>query len=143
MKRPWGRRPVIITRINHIGIAVSSIEDKLKLYTDALGLKLQDIEIVADQKVKTAIIPVGESKIELIESTDPEGPIARHIEKRGEGMHHLALEVDDIEAALAMLAKKGVPLIDTQPRTGVEGTRIAFLHPKDSRVLLELVETKK
>ncbi len=133
----------MITRINHIGIAVSNIEDKLKLYTDALGLKLQDIEIVADQKVKTAIILVGDSKIELIESTDPEGPVAKHIEKRGEGMHHLALEVDDIEAALATLEKKGVPLIDKTPRKGVEGTRIAFLHPKDSKVLLELVETKK
>ncbi|MDP2932198.1 MAG: VOC family protein, partial [Chloroflexota bacterium] len=77
------------------------------------------------------------------ESTDPEGPVAKHIEKRGEGMHHLALEVDDIEAALATLGKKGVPLIDKTPRKGVEGTRIAFLHPKDSKVLLELVETKK
>ena len=133
----------MITKINHVGIAVNSIEDAIKLYTDGLGLELKDIEIVEDQKVRTAIIPVGESRIELLESTDPEGPIARHIERRGEGMHHLALEVDDIQNALETLEGKGVPLIDRKPRTGAEGSRIAFLHPKESKVLIELVETKK
>ena len=133
----------MITKINHVGIAVNSIEDAIKLYTDGLGLELKDIEIVEDQKVRTAIIPVGESRIELLESTDPEGPIARHIERRGEGMHHLALEVDDIQNALETLEGKGVPLIDRKPRTGAEGSRIAFLHPKESKVLIELVETEK
>jgi len=133
----------MITRINHIGIAVNSIEDTVKLYTDVLGLKLKAIEIVKDQKVRTAIIPVGESKIELIESTDPEGGIAKYIERRGEGMHHLALEVDNIQEALETLEKKGIPLIDKRPRAGVEGTNIAFLHPKGTKVLIELVESKE
>lgn len=133
----------MITRIDHIGIAVKSIEDALKLYTDALGLEVKDIEIVEAQKVRTAIIPVGESKIELLESTDPEGVIARYIEKRGEGLHHLALAVSDIEQALDDLQSKEVPLIDEKPRGGVEDSRIAFLHPKAAGVLIELVEPKK
>jgi methylmalonyl-CoA/ethylmalonyl-CoA epimerase len=131
---------MMIKKINHIGIAVNSIEEAVKLYTDVLGLKVQDIEVVADQKVKTAIIPVGESKIELLESTDPEGVIARYIEKRGEGLHHLALEVSNIKDTLEMLAKQGVVLIDEKPRNGVENTSIAFLHPKGTKVLIELVE---
>jgi len=132
----------MITKINHIGIAVNSIDDAVKLYTDVLGLKVQDIEVVEDQKVKTAIIPVGESKIELIESTDPEGTIAKFIESRGEGMHHLAFEVSDIEDALGTVANKGLALIDEKPRSGVENTRIAFLHPRGTgRVLMELVES--
>ncbi len=132
----------MIVKINHVGIAVNSIDEAVKLYTEVLGLKVQDIEVVADQKVKTAIIPVGESKIELIESTDAEGTIAKYIEKRGEGLHHLALEVSNIEEALATLVNKGVALIDEKPRNGVENTRIAFLHPKETkRVLLELVES--
>lgn len=133
----------MINRIDHIGIAVKSIENALKLYTDALGLEVKDIEIVEAQKVRTAIIPVGESKIELIESTDPEGVIARYIEKRGEGLHHLALAVSDIEQALDDLQSKEVPLIDEKPRGGVEDSRIAFLHPKAAGVLIELVEPKK
>lgn len=133
----------MINRIDHIGIAVKSIEDALKLYTDALGLEVKGIEIVEAQKVRTAIIPVGESKIELIESTDPEGVIARYIEKRGEGLHHLALAVSDIEQALDDLQSKEVPLIDEKPRSGVEDSRIAFLHPKAAGVLIELVEPKK
>ena len=133
----------MITRINHIGIAVNSIEEALKLYTDVLGLKLKDIEIVQEQKVKTAIIPVGKSKIELLESTHPDGAIAKHIEKRGEGLHHIALEVSDIKGTLEMLKRKGVQLIDERPRKGVEDTSIAFLHPKGTKVLLEIVETAK
>ncbi len=133
----------MITRIDHIGIAVKSIDDALKLYAGALGLEVKDIEVVESQKVRTAIIPVGESKIELLESTDPEGVIARYIEKRGEGLHHLALAVSDIEQVLSNLRGKGVPLIDEKPRNGVEETRIAFLHPKAAGVLIELVEPKK
>jgi len=132
----------MIVKINHVGIAVNSIDEAVKLYTDVLGLKVKDIEVMADQKVKMAIIPVGESKIELIESTDPEGTIAKFIENQGEGLHHLALEVSNIEAALETLVNKGVVLIDEKPRKGVENTKIAFLHPKGTkRVLLELVES--
>ncbi len=132
-----------VTKINHIGIAVNSIEDMLKVYTDWLGLKLENIEIVEEQKARTAIIPVGESKIELVESTAPDGVIAKFIEKRGEGLHHIALEVTDIQGAIEALEKKGVPLVDKKPRKGVQDTRIAFLHPKDPKVLLELVEARK
>jgi len=132
----------MIKKINHIGIAVENIDEALKLYTDVLGLKVENIEVVSEQKVRTAIIPVGESKIELLESTDPEGTIAKYIEKRGEGVHHLAFEVSNIQDALATLASKEVPLIDKEPRKGVENTKIAFLHPKGTgRVLLELVES--
>ena len=133
----------MITKINHIGIAVNSIEEVLKLYTDALGLEVKGIHVVEEQKVRTAIIPVGDSKIELLESTDSEGPIAKHIEKRGEGLHHLALEVNDIQEALESLEKKGVQLIDREPRMGAAGTRIAFIHPKEAKMLLELVEPMK
>ncbi|MBU2534859.1 MAG: methylmalonyl-CoA epimerase [Chloroflexota bacterium] len=132
----------MITRINHIGIAVNNIDQALKLYTEVLGLGLKEIEVVEEQRTKTAILPVGESKIELLESTDPEGPIAKYIEKFGEGMHHLALEVSDIEGALSEISKSGIPLIDEAPRRGVGGTHIAFLHPKGTgRVLLELVQS--
>lgn len=133
----------MIKKINHIGIAVSSIEDAVKLYTEVLGLEVKGIEIVEEQKARTAIIPVGETKIELIESTDPEGAIARHIERRGEGLHHLALEVSDIQSALETLKEKGIPLVDEKPRTGVENSKIAFLHPKGTKALIEIVEPRK
>ena len=133
----------MIKKINHIGIAVNSIEDALKLYTDVLGLKLKDIEILEEQKMRIALIQVGESKIELIESTDPEGAIAKYIERSGEGLHHLALEVTDIESALETLKRNGVPLIDEKPRVSVANTKIAFLHPKGTKVLIELVEPGK
>ncbi len=129
-----------ITKVNHIGIAVSNLEEALKLYTAVLGLKVKGTEIVAEQKVRTAIIPVGDTKIELLESTDPEGTIAKHIERRGEGLHHLAFEVTDIKGALEELKKKGIVLIDDQPRKGVENTNISFLHPKGTKVLMEIVE---
>ncbi len=132
----------MIAKINHIGIAVKSVDDTVKLYTDVLGLKVENIEVIADQNAKTAIIPVGESKIELIESTDPEGAIGKFIENRGEGLHHLALEVSNIKDALSTLVEKGVVLIDEKPRKGVGNTDIAFLHPKSTgRVLIELVES--
>ncbi len=131
----------MITRINHIGIAVNNIDQALKLYTEVLGLSLKEIEVVEEQRTRTAILPVGEDKIELLESTDSEGPIAKYIEKFGEGMHHLALEVSDIEGALSKISQSGIPLIDETPRKGVENTRIAFLHPRGTgRVLLELVQ---
>jgi len=134
----------MIRKIDHIGIAVENIDDAVKLYTDALGLKVQDIEVVASAKVKIAMIPVGDSKIELLESTDPEGGIAKFIEKRGEGLHHLALEVSDIEAALDSLKAKGIPLVDEKPRSGAGESKIAFLNPRGAnRVSLELVEPRR
>ncbi len=133
----------MIEKVNHIGIAVNSLDDALKLYIDVFGLKLKNVEVIGDQKVKTAIIPIGETKIELLQSTHPDGAIARHIEKRGEGIHHLALEVSDIRKTLRILKKKGIQLIDEKPRKGVEGTSIAFLHPKGTKILLEIVEPGK
>jgi len=129
-----------ITKVNHIGIAVNSLDEALKLYTEVLGLKLKDIEVITEQKVRTAIIPVGETMIELLESTDPEGTIAKHIERRGEGLHHLAFEVTNINEALNELKSKGIVLIDEKPRKGVENTNISFLHPKGTKVLMEIVE---
>jgi len=132
----------MIKKVDHIGIAVKSIDEAVKLYTEVLGLKIRSIEVIVDQKARTALIPVGETKIELIESTDPEGAITKFIESRGEGLHHIALGVTNINEALQDLVKKGIPLIDQKPRKGVENTDIAFLHPKGTgRVLLELVET--
>jgi len=132
----------MITKINHIGIAVTSIENALKLYTGVLGLEIKGREVIEEQKTKTAVLPAGESKIELLESTAPDSPIARHIEKFGEGLHHIALEVTDIEDTLKKLSEQGLPLIDEKPRKGVENTKIAFLHPKATgRVLLELVQS--
>ncbi len=132
----------MITKINHVGIAVTSIDETLKVYTEVLGLKLKDIEVVVEQKVKTALIPVGESMIELIESTDPGSTIAKFITDRGEGLHHIALEVSSIDKTLAEMASKGVAMIDTKPRGGVEKSKVAFMHPKGTkRVLIELVES--
>lgn len=130
----------MIVNIDHIGIAVNNLEDAMKVYTNAFGLKVEEIEVVEEQKARVAIIPIGGSRIELLESTDPAGPIARHIEKRGEGIHHLALEVDNIVGMLGVLKEKGVPLVDEQPRHGSRNTRIAFVHPKGAKALIELME---
>ncbi len=131
----------MITKVDHIGIAVTSIENALKLYAETLGLSVSGIEVVEEQKTRTAILPVGDTKIELLESTAPDGPIARHIESRGEGLHHIAFQVSDIGEALRALAGRGIPLIDEAPRRGVEGTSIAFLHPRGTgRVLMEVVQ---
>ena len=132
----------MITRIDHVGVAVNSLENTLKLYLDAFGIKAEDIEMetVEEQKVKAAMIPVGESRIELLASTNSEGPIAKYIEKRGEGIHHLALQVSDVQGMLDVLKAKGLPLVDTEPRIGVGGAKVAFLHPKGTKVLIELAE---
>jgi methylmalonyl-CoA epimerase len=128
-------------RIDHIGIAVKSIEEAAKLYTD-LGLKIEGTEVVESQKVKVAFIPVGQSRIELLEPTVPDGPTGQFIEKKGEGIHHIALKVDDVAKALEELAAKGYQLIDKAPRTGAGGHKIAFVHPKSTKgVLLELCES--
>ena len=128
-----------VLRVDHIGIAVPDLDEALKFYSDLLGLKAEGTEVVEAQKVKVAFLPTGDSEIELLESTDPEGPIAKFIEKKGAGIQHIALRVDDIEAALAELKEAGVKLIDQEPRYGAGGAKIAFLHPKATGgVLLEL-----
>jgi len=130
-----------LTHIEHIGIAVISIDESIKFYEDVLGLKCYTIEEVADQKVKTAFFQIGQTKIELLESTDPEGPIGKFIEKRGEGIHHIAFAANDLQSSLEELKGKGIKLIDEQSRKGAEGLNIAFLHPKATfGVLTELCE---
>ena len=129
------------TQIDHIGIAVKNIEEAAKLYQD-LGLSVQGTEVVESQKVKVAFIGVGQSRIELLESTAPDGNIAKFIEAKGEGIHHLAVKVDNIEKALEELTAKGYQLIDKTPRVGAGGHKIAFLHPKSTKgVLLELSQS--
>ncbi|NLY54122.1 MAG: methylmalonyl-CoA epimerase [Firmicutes bacterium] len=131
----------MIEKIAHLGIAVKDLDAAKRFYEDVLGLKCTGEEEVPSQKVRTAFFPVGEVNIELLESTDPEGPIAKSIEKRGEGIHHVAYQVSDIEAALAEMKAKGVRLIDEEPRPGAHGAKIAFIHPKASLgVLVELCE---
>ena len=130
-----------VKHIDHIGIAVKDIEQAGKFYTDVLGLKIEDIENVADQKVNVAFIPITDSEVELLESTEPDGPVAKYIEARGEGVKHIAFCVENIEEALEELKAKGIRLIDESPRGGAGGARIAFIHPKETNgVLVEICE---
>ncbi len=132
---------MIPTHIEHIGIAVENLEESIAYYENVLGLTCYAIEEVADQKVKTAFFQVGQTKLELLESTDPEGPIGKFIAKKGQGVHHVAFAVKGIEQRLAEVAEKGVRLIDETPRPGAEGLNIAFLHPKSTHgVLTEFCE---
>lgn len=131
------------SHIEHIGIAVYNLEKAISFYEKLFNLKCYKIEEVDDQKVRTAFFKIGATKIELLESTDPEGPIGRFIEKRGEGVHHIAFAVKDIEEQLKCTEKKGIKLIDPVPRKGAEGLNIAFLHPKStSGVLIEICEDR-
>lgn len=130
-----------ITHIEHLGIAVKDINEAIKFYEETYGFKCYKVEEVADQKVKTAFFMVGQTKIELLESTDPEGPIGKFIEKKGEGVHHLAFAVKVLQESLNEVGEKGVALIDKAPRKGADGMNIAFLHPKSTKgVLTELCE---
>uniref|UniRef100_UPI003BA85D40 methylmalonyl-CoA epimerase n=1 Tax=Fulvitalea axinellae TaxID=1182444 RepID=UPI003BA85D40 len=132
-----------MSHIEHIGIAVKDLDAAIKHYEEVFGMKCYAVEEVAEQKVKTAFFQVGDAKIELLESTAEDGPIGKFIEKRGEGIHHLAFAVKDIEANLAEAEEKGTRLIDKTPRKGAEGLDIAFLHPKSTfGVLTELCEKK-
>ncbi len=131
-------------KINHLGIATKGIDEALKFWSDALGLENVHTEIVEDQKVRVAMLPIGESRIELLEPTNDDSPISKFLEKRGGGIHHIAVEVDDIEASLAKLKSQGMRLIDEKPRIGAEGCLVAFVHPTTTGgVLLELVQTSE
>lgn len=131
-------------KINHLGIATKGIDEALKFWSDALGLENIHTETVEDQKVRVAMLPLGESRIELLEPTSEDSPISKFLKKRGGGIHHIAVEVDDIEASLAQLKAKGMRLIDESPRIGAEGCLVAFVHPSSANgVLLELVQTKR
>ncbi len=125
-----------ISHIEHIGIAVNSLDEAIPYYENMLGLKCYAVEEVADQKVKTAFFMVGQTKIELLESTDPEGPIGKFIDKKGQGVHHLAFAVDNVSESLTELGEKGVQLIDKTGRKGAEGLTIGFLHPKSTMGVL-------
>lgn len=132
---------MLITHIEHIGIAVKDLDTAITYYENVLGLNCYAIEEVADQRVKTAFFKVGDTKIELLESTDPEGPIGKFIEKKGEGIHHIAFNVPELEEALKEVDESGIQLIDKKPRKGAEGMNIAFLHPKSTfGVLTEFCE---
>ena len=133
----------MVSKIDHIGIAVSNLDEAVKLYKDVLGLELHGTEVVPEQKVKVAFLPVGDTEVELLESTSADGPIAKFIETKGQGIQHIAFRVDDIEAALEEMKAKGMRLIDEKPRYGAGGAKIAFLHPKSTGgVLIELCERK-
>lgn len=128
-------------KIDHLGIATKGIDEALKFWENALGLENVHTETVEDQKVRVAMLPLGESRIELLEPTSEDSPISKFLEKRGGGIHHIAVEVDDIEAALLKLKAEGARLIDETPRTGAEGCLVAFVHPSSTNgVLLELVQ---
>ena|SRR5690349_8424987 len=131
-------------KINHLGIATKGIEEALKFWSDSLGLENIHTETVEDQKVRVAMLPLGESRIELLEPTSDDSPISKFLETRGGGIHHIAVEVDDIEASLRRLKESGARLIDESPRVGAEGCLVAFVHPSATGgVLLELVQTLK
>ncbi len=130
-------------KLDHIGIAVKAIDERLKVWHQILGLALHGIEEVNDQKVKVAMLELGDIYIELLEATDQDSPIRKFIDRKGEGLHHLSIEVDDIEEVLKHLKLKGIKLIDESPRIGASGKKIAFIHPKDmGGVLIELCQSQ-
>ena len=131
----------MVGKVDHIGIAVKNLEEALKFYEDVLGIKCVETEVVEEQKVKVAFLPIGDTEVELLESTTDDGPVAKFIEKKGEGIQHIAYKVDNLEEALEELKEKGIRLIDEKPRYGAGGAKIAFLHPKSTfGVLIELCE---
>ena len=131
----------MIKRIAHIAIAVQNLEAASKFFEEKLGLRRQAVEVLEEEKVKIAFFPIGDTEVELVEGIGPDNPVAKFLEKRGEGIHHIALEVDNLQRHLDFLASAGVPLLDRAPRDGGQGTKVAFLHPKGTHgVLIELVE---
>ena len=132
----------MLQKINHIGIAVQSLDETLPFYRDGLKMPFCGIEEVADQKVRVAMLGIGESKIELLEPTSPDSPISKFLDKNGPGIHHIAYEVDDVAQAIEQMIAEGARMVDQVPRDGAHGTRIAFVHPKSSYgVLTELCQT--
>lgn len=131
----------MVNKVDHIGIAVKDLDEALKFYEEVLGIKCVNTEVVEEQKVKVAFLPIGDTEVELLESTEEDGPIAKFIEKRGEGIQHIAYRVEDIEKTIKELKEKGIRMIDEKPRYGAGGAKIAFLHPKSTYgVLIELCE---
>ena len=131
----------MVKKLDHIGIAVKDLEASLKFYEGVLGLKSAGMEVVEEQKVRVAFLPIGDTEVELLESTDDDGPIAKFIAKNGEGIQHMAYRVDDIEAAIKDLKEKGIKMIDEKPRYGAGGAQIAFCHPKSTNgVLIEICQ---
>jgi len=131
----------MVKKVDHIGIAVKDLDEALKFYQEVLGMNLEGTEVVEEQKVKVAFLPIGDTEVELLESTDKEGPIAKFIEKKGQGVQHIAYRVDNIEEAIAEMQEKGIRMIDEKPRYGAGGAKIAFAHPKFTQgVLIELCE---
>lgn len=131
----------MVKKVDHIGIAVKNLDESLKFYENVLGLKATGTEIVAEQKVKVAFLPTGDSEVELLEATSEESPIAKYIEKNGEGVQHIAYRVENIEAAIAEMKEQGIRMIDEKPRYGAGGAKIAFCHPKSTGgVLVELCQ---
>jgi len=132
-----------ITDIEHIGIAVKNVKEAINFYENILGLKCYGTEVVEDQNVKTAFFKLGQTKIELLETTEPDGPVGKFIEKKGEGIHHIAFAVKDIEQSIRDVESQGIKLINNTPHPGAEGFEIVFLHPKSTGgVLIELCEKK-
>lgn len=130
-----------LLKINHLGIAAPGLAEAMARLEHLFGIKAEHVEEVADQKVRTAFYPIGESTLEYLESTDPDGPIGKFLEKRGPGIHHLAFEVDDVDAAVQELLAKGVRMVDKEPRRGAHGNRIAFIHPAETGgVLVEICQ---
>ena len=133
-----------LKNIDHIGIAVTNMQESLSFWETSLGIEPHGTQEVPEQKLRTAFLPVGDTEIELLESTSPDSSVAKFLEKHGEGLHHIAIRVDDIDAALAELKAKGIKLIDETARNGAGGARIAFVHPRSTHgVLLELCERKQ
>ena len=134
----------MVEKISHIGIAVDSLDEQIPYYRDVLGLKFSGTEIVADQKVKVAFFEVGDTRIELLEATDEESPIAKFIAKKGQGVHHMAYQVKDCKLAIKKMDETGLRLIDPEPKVGAGGHKIAFLHPRSTfGILTELTEEHK
>ncbi len=134
----------MIKRINHIAVAVNNLEEAAKFYQNMLGLSLSGVEVVAAQKTKAGFFKVGESNIELVQPTEADSPLTKFLEAKGQGIHHICFEVDDVEAEIKALLEKGATMVDQKPRPGAHQTRVAFIHPKSSNgVLIELCELPK
>jgi len=142
--RVRGRENSMLKKINHIAIAVNNIEEAAKFYQNVMGLNLSGIEVVAAQKTRVGFFKIGESNIELVQPSEPDSPVAKFLESKGQGIHHICFEVDDVEAEVKAFLEKGAAMVDQKPRSGAHNTKVAFVHPKSSNgVLIELCELPK